>query len=173
MIDISFSYRLQNTVIAYGAYIYKMFWPVDLAVFYPCQPLKWPVWLLLASFALLAGISLLMLATWKSHPYMLTGWLWYLGTLVPVIGLVQVGSQAYADRYSYVPLTGLFFMLVWGIPELFQKAKLSPDLPPVLGVLAVGLCMCDSPVFSFPTGKTASRFSSAQCRSPKKTTSRK
>ena len=139
--DLPFLYRVQNALIAYAAYIYKMFWPVNLAMLYP-QPLKWPVWLLLASFALLAGISWLMLATYKRHPYMLTGWLWYLGTLVPVIGLVQVGSQAYADRYTYVPLTGLFIILVWGIPELFQKARLSPDLPPVLGVLSVGLCIC-------------------------------
>jgi len=139
--EIPFYPRLLNTVVAYAIYIYKMFWPVDLGVFYP-HPYYWPLWLLLVSFLMLAGISWLVLATCRQHPYMLTGWLWYVGTLVPVIGLLQVGSQAYADRYSYVPLTGLFIMLVWGMPDLFKKAGLSPDLPPVMGILSVGLCIC-------------------------------
>jgi len=138
--EMTLSSRLQNTVVAYMAYIYKMFWPVQLAIFYP-HPTNWPVWMIAGSLVVLAGISWLMLRTFRRYPYMLTGWLWYLGTLVPVIGLMQVGSQAYADRYAYVPLIGLFIMLAWGVPDLFEKAKLSPELPPALGAFSVALCV--------------------------------
>jgi tetratricopeptide (TPR) repeat protein len=112
--------RLANALVSYVSYIAKMLWPQDLAVFYP-HPVAISVWKIVG-----AGIFLILatvLALWKirQHPYLITGWLWYLGTLVPVIGIVQVGGQSMADRYTYVPLIGLFVMVSWGIPEVLKK----------------------------------------------------
>jgi len=109
--------RLLNAIMSYGAYISKMFWPHDLAVFYP-YPETFPLWLVLPNAAMLAAITLCVLAGGKKAPYLVTGWFWYLGTLMPVIGLVQVGKQAMADRYAYIPLIGLFIMTVWGLTDI-------------------------------------------------------
>jgi tetratricopeptide (TPR) repeat protein len=103
--------RLGNSLIGYGAYLRKMLWPDDLAPCYPLHP--WRPLDLLAPAAALVLISILALWWARRHPALLVGWLWYLGTLVPVIGLVQVGAQAYADRFTYIPLIGLFVAGVW------------------------------------------------------------
>jgi protein O-mannosyl-transferase len=95
-------------------------WPAQLAVLYPF-PQEIPGWKVLASFVIMLGISLLVVRAARRHPYLSVGWLWYLGTLVPVIGLVQVGPQAMADRYTYVPLIGLFVMVAWGLPALLAR----------------------------------------------------
>jgi Flp pilus assembly protein TadD len=109
--------RLPNAAVSYTNYIVKMFWPTRLAMYYP---LAWtiPIWPVVLAGLFLAGISLLAIWWVRRRPYLLVGWLWYLGTLVPVIGLVQVGEQAMADRYTYVPLTGLFIALTWGVYAL-------------------------------------------------------
>lgn len=118
-----------------------MFWPVDLAVFYP-HPGMWPVWQVCVSILLLAGISTYV---WKlsDHPYLRVGWLWYLGTLVPVIGIVQVGSQSMADRYTYIPLIGLFIMIAWGIPNILRQWRYKrPVLFLSAGLVLLFLMIC-------------------------------
>jgi hypothetical protein len=109
--------RIGNAFIAYITYIGKMIWPSNLAVFYPYPKLLVP-WQVLGSVLLLIAITLVVIWKAKRSPYLATGWLWYIGTLVPVIGIVQAGGQAMADRYTYIPLIGLFIIVVWGVPEL-------------------------------------------------------
>jgi tetratricopeptide (TPR) repeat protein len=111
--------RVENAVVSYAVYIVKMFWPARLAVFYP-YPHSFPVWEIALSALLLAGISMFVLRERRSRPYLAVGWLWYLGTLVPVIGLIQVGAQARADRYTYLPMVGLSIMLAWGLREVLK-----------------------------------------------------
>ena len=114
---IPFELRLENSVIAYVAYIWKMVWPARLAILYPFSR-SLPAGSVIGSILLLGGISLVAVLLRRRHPYLIVGWLWYLGMLVPVIGLVQVGYQAMADRYSYLPLIGLFIIVSWGVAEL-------------------------------------------------------
>ena len=110
--------RIHNALIAYVRYIAKLFWPENLAVLYP-HPLHWPLWQVLACAGLLLAVSAAALALARRRPYLAVGWLWFIGTLVPVIGLVQVGPQAMADRYAYLPLIGLLIAVVWGVAEAF------------------------------------------------------
>ena len=111
--------RLANAVTSYAAYLGKMFWPVGLSVFYPYHGPP-PFGHLVSALALLILITVMSILLLHRRPYLLVGWLWYLGTLVPVIGLVQVGSQAMADRYTYLPLVGVFIMAVWGLKDLLD-----------------------------------------------------
>jgi Flp pilus assembly protein TadD len=101
----------------------KMIWPLNLAVFYPHPGQSLPMWQAAAAGLLFLLISIAVIRAGRRQPYLPVGWLWYLGTLVPVIGLVQVGAQAMADRYTYVPLIGLFIMAAWGVPELLAKYR--------------------------------------------------
>lgn len=110
--------RVQNALVAYAGYLEKMVWPQKLAVFYPHPGETLPVWQAAASGLFLTAVTFWVIR-WARHlPCLPVGWFWYLGTLVPVIGLVQVGTQAMADRYTYVPLIGLFVMLAGGVLEL-------------------------------------------------------
>ena len=118
--EYSISVRLANALVSYVGYIGKAIWPSNLAVLYP-HPGMLPWWQVAGAGLLLVSISLLAIRAVRRHPYFAVGWLWYLGTLVPVIGLVQVGAQAMADRYTYVPLIGLFIMISWGVPELVER----------------------------------------------------
>ncbi len=113
--------RLANASISYLRYIIKMIWPARLAMFYPHPGRDVSVLYAVISAAVLLAVTIFILRFSKDRRYLVTGWLWYLGTLVPVIGLVQVGSQAWADRYSYITLTGLFIIIAWGLPELLGK----------------------------------------------------
>src|SRR5438034_2202091 len=115
--SISLGARIANALISYCRYIGKMFWPEKLSVLYP-HPGHWPAWEVAASGGLLLAIFAVVTALARKRPYLAVGWLWFFGTLVPVIGLVQVGVQSMADRYTYVPVIGLFIMLVWGGGEL-------------------------------------------------------
>jgi tetratricopeptide (TPR) repeat protein len=117
-----FAWRLENAAIAYFDYILKALWPVHLAVFYPL-PHELPVWKWASAAGFLIAVSLAVILKAKRWPFLLVGWLWFLGTLVPVIGIVQVGSQAMADRYGYLPLTGLFIIAVWGGWEWLRQNK--------------------------------------------------
>jgi Tfp pilus assembly protein PilF len=110
------SVRVGNALVSCVCYLGKMVWPDHLAVFYPYH--TWAVWQVTGSAALLALITLATVWQAQRRPFLVVGWLWFLGTLVPVIGLVQVGMQAMADRYTYVPLIGVFVMIVWGGKEL-------------------------------------------------------
>jgi protein O-mannosyl-transferase len=112
--------RIGNAFISYIAYIGKMIWPSNLAVLYP-YPEGVILWQVLGSVFLLIAITLVVIWRAKRCSYLATGWLWYAGTLVPVIGIVQVGVQAMADRYTYIPLIGLFIMVAWGVPDLLKK----------------------------------------------------
>jgi tetratricopeptide (TPR) repeat protein len=112
--------RAANAVHSYAAYLGKTVWPADLAVFYPYPRTALFSWSTGAALLLLAGLTFAVLRLRARAPYLLIGWLWYLGTLVPVIGVVQVGDQAMADRYTYVPLLGLFIAAAWGLAALVQ-----------------------------------------------------
>ena len=112
--------RISNALVSYIAYIGKTIWPNNLAYFYP-YPKFWQPWQVLGAALVVIAITLLIILNAKRFQYLTVGWLWYIGTLVPVIGFVQVGSQARADRYTYIPLIGLFIMTVWGIPVLLKK----------------------------------------------------
>ena len=112
--------RLANAVMSYIRYIGNTIWPQDLSVFYP-YPGAWPLWQVGGAFLLLAGITATAVYCVKRRPYLTVGWFWYLGTLVPVIGILQVGMQAMADRYTYISLVGLFVAAAWGTPELLKK----------------------------------------------------
>jgi tetratricopeptide (TPR) repeat protein len=112
--------RIANALISYSSYVLKMIWPSSLAVFYPYSK-DLPLWKTGMSCLLLLSVFVFVFRTMKAKPYLLVGWLWYIGTLVPVIGLVQVGEQAMADRYTYIPLIGLFIMVSWGMSDLTFK----------------------------------------------------
>jgi protein O-mannosyl-transferase len=116
---LSLPQRLANALIAYAAYLGKTFWPVHLAVLYPFGSLS--VGAVIVSSALLVAVTGLVVWRRRSQPYLAVGWFWFLGMLVPVIGLVQVGLQQMADRYTYLPLIGLFVMLAWGVPDLLGR----------------------------------------------------
>ena len=113
--------RIANALISYVSYIGKMLWPAKLAIFYPYGNDGLLSWQATGVGLLLLAITALIIRAAKHYPYLIVGWLWYLGTLVPVIGLVQVGLQAMADRYTYVPLIGIFIMIAWGVPDLLEK----------------------------------------------------
>jgi tetratricopeptide (TPR) repeat protein len=115
-------FRIVNALLSYVRYIFNMFWPHNLAVIYPMPPTLTIVQGLSASLVLL-GISFVVYRLARQHPYLSVGWLWYLGTLVPVIGLVQVGNQALADRYTYIPLIGLFIMMSWGLSAIVKNFR--------------------------------------------------
>lgn len=108
--------RIANALVSYIRYLGKTFCPTDLSVLYP-HPGRWPVWQVAGSAIILAAITVFALWRVRSRPWLAVGWLWFLGTLVPVIGFVQVGIQSMADRYTYIPLIGLFIALVWGVSE--------------------------------------------------------
>lgn len=112
--------RIENAFVSYCSYMWMMIWPGSLAVLYP-HPEYIPLWQISAAAALLILISGFAIHKAKKFPYFISGWLWYLGTLVPVIGLIQVGVQSMADRYTYIPLIGLFIILVWGICDLTYR----------------------------------------------------
>jgi tetratricopeptide (TPR) repeat protein len=114
-----FGTRVANALVSYVTYMGKMLVPTHLAIFYPYSDNALAIWQIGGAAVLLVGITT---AVWiLRRSYLTVGWLWYLGTLVPVIGLVQVGLQSMADRYTYIPLVGLFVVIAWGIPELAAK----------------------------------------------------
>jgi len=116
--------RLINAVVAYAAYLGKMIRPVELAVLYP-HPGVWPWATVLLSAVVLVMVTMVVVVCRRRQPALMVGWLWYLGTLVPVIGVVQVGLQSMADRYTYVPLIGVFIMVVWGVSEVMLRRSQS------------------------------------------------
>ncbi len=129
--------RLANAAVAVFAYLWKMTWPADLSFLYLHPGTSLPVWQVIASAIGLIVVTVLALRAARNKPYITVGWLWYLITLLPVVGLVQVGKQAMADRYTYVPLIGIFIIVAWGLPDLMglKPAKPSPARVFILGVL--------------------------------------
>jgi hypothetical protein len=135
---LSFSTRFLNAIISYISYLGKTFWPVDLAVFYPYE-YPFPLWQILFSCFILIGITIVVIYVIKKFPFLFVGWFWYLGTLIPVIGLVQAGSQAMADRYTYLPSIGIAIMLAWGIPLLFPRENIRKKIlfPAAIAILSI------------------------------------
>jgi len=123
-----FEQRIANAFVAYMEYIRKMLWPADLSVLYPHAGMP-PAWKTGLAVTLIASLSYVAVRKAREMPFLLVGWLWYLGTLVPVIGIIQVGSQSMADRYTYLPLVGLFLAAAWGAKSLVEKR---PLLKPVV-----------------------------------------
>jgi protein O-mannosyl-transferase len=119
--QLPFLWRLNNALVSYVTYIWQMLWPARLAVFYPHPNDRLPLVEVIVATALLVGISLVVIYLRRAKHYLVTGWFWYLGMLVPVIGLVQVGEQAHADRYTYLPQIGLYIMITWALGDLIQK----------------------------------------------------
>ncbi|OQX10679.1 MAG: hypothetical protein BWK80_45505 [Desulfobacteraceae bacterium IS3] len=114
--------RIANALVSYISYIVKMILPYGLSVFYP-HPFTFPIWQVAGAAVLLIAISAFVFRNLRQKPYLAVGWLWYIGTLVPVIGLVQVGSQSMADRYTYIPLIGLFIIIAHGIPDILPARR--------------------------------------------------
>jgi protein O-mannosyl-transferase len=135
-----FPARLANATLAYIGYLRNTLWPTDLAFFYP-YPSAFEPWRVAAAVAALAGISILALALARRAPYIVVGWLWYLGTLLPTIGLIQVGHQSMADRYTYVPLVGIFLAGVFAVRAVAERLRLSPRVLAAAVLLTLGACV--------------------------------
>ena len=134
--------RMVNALVSYVNYIGKMIWPLKLAVFYP-HPGILPIWQAAGAGLLLVCISILVIRAGQRTPYLAVGWLWYIGTLVPVIGFVQVGAQSMADRYTYVPLIGLFIIIAWGVADLTARWRYQrPVLAICTGVALSAFAIC-------------------------------
>ena len=119
--DAPLSFRLSNAVLSYARYILSLLWPTKLSVYYPLSTEDITLWKTVSAIALIAGVTVAVIRAGKSRGYLITGWAWYLGTLIPVIGLIQVGGQAMADRYTYTPSIGLFLVVVWGVSEIVAR----------------------------------------------------
>jgi Flp pilus assembly protein TadD len=138
--SLPFMDRVSNAIVSYVKYLSMMIWPSDLAVLYLHPVGQIPLWKVIGAAVILVGISYLLIYVARRWRFLAVGWLWYLGTLVPVIGIVQVGSQAMADRYTYVPLIGLFIVVAWGVPELLSKWRHRRIALSAAGVLVLLLC---------------------------------
>jgi len=137
--QLSLRARSSNVLTAYAWYLGKMLWPRGLAVFYPL-PDSWPAGQIAGAAVVVLGISAVALVVARRRPYVPVGWLWFLGTLVPVIGLVQAGHQAVADRFTYVPLIGLFIVVAWGASDLLARwPRATRAVVASAAVLLVGL----------------------------------
>jgi len=132
-----FGPRVINALVAYYGYLGKLLWPSNLAILY-LRPGHWPAGKVALAVSVLAIMMVLTLVAGRARPYLIVGWLWLLGMLVPVIGLVQVGNQYMADRYSYLPSIGLFIIAAWGGWELASRFKASTGLVCLLAVLIAG-----------------------------------
>ena len=137
--EFSFRARLANVLIAYVRYVGKLFWPADLAAIYPLSA-AWAGWQIAAAVVTLALVSVSVVLLVRKRPFIFVGWAWFVGTLVPVIGLVQVGSQALADRYTYFSFIGLFIIVVWLGAEIFARGQRRRWVG--VGLAAVALLAC-------------------------------
>jgi len=135
-----FGARVGNALISYCRYLGKMFWPKDLAVYYP-HPGYWLLEQVLLAGVFLCGISVLLWMKRGRYPFLLMGWLWFVGTLVPVIQLVQSGEQAMADRFTYMPSLGVLILLIWGAYELTRRWRYHLIVLSVAGSAAIVLCL--------------------------------
>jgi tetratricopeptide (TPR) repeat protein len=131
--------RIENAFVAYSRYLGKTFWPENLAVFYP-YPKHWPLWLVLFAVALFIGLCFIVVRLGRRFPFMPVGWFWFVGTLVPVIGLVQEGQQSLADRHAYIPLIGVFIILAWSAGEVCMNRRVFQPLVIFLAAAILALC---------------------------------
>jgi len=141
MKDLSLGERVSNALISIPIYIFRTIWPENLAVFYPF-PLEIPLFQVLASSCSIVLVTLLCIRYRHKYPYLIVGWLWYVVTLLPVLGILKVGGFATADRYTYIPLIGLFIVLSWGIFDFFRKSRYrKPLLAGLIGMIILCLFM--------------------------------
>jgi protein O-mannosyl-transferase len=131
--------RINNALVTYTAYIWQMFWPVKLAVFYPHPENRLPLSEIILALAILIAATAAAFALRKNRPYLVTGWLWYLGMLVPVIGLVQVGWQGRADRYTYLPQIGLYILLTWAVADLTARWRARREILSTCAAIVIGV----------------------------------
>lgn len=137
--SLGFSARLANAMVSYVRYLGKTVWPEDLSVLYP-HPGHWPAWQVAGSGLALVSIVVFVMNWARQRPYLTVGWLWFMGSLVPVIGLVQVGVQSMADRYTYLPSIGLFLAIVWGLAELVHSNTGAQTLVAALALASIVAC---------------------------------
>ena len=133
----SLYFRIANALVSYFEYLRNMLWPSGLSVFYPHPGNALPIWKPLACTIVLVVVTIWVVKEIRRAPYLAVGWFWYLGTLVPVIGIVQVGEQAMADRYTYVPLIGIFIAIAWSLPEQIKTGK--EKLLPILSGIVISV----------------------------------
>jgi cytochrome c-type biogenesis protein CcmH/NrfG len=138
MAHLPLTWRIANAASVYLIYVWQMFWPLNLAVIYP-HPGQLPIWETALATALLILVTALVFILRKRLPYFITGWFWYLIMLVPVLGLIQVGSQAHADRYTYLPQLGLYVAVVWGIADLLQSFRYRREICAVVAPLIIAM----------------------------------
>lgn len=136
---ISLGIRAANAIVSYGRYLLRTFWPVNLAIPYP-HPGYGSFGLFSASVTLILVVTIVVIRLGRKFPFLVTGWLWYLGMLVPVIGLVQVGMQSMADRYTYLPLIGVFILLAWGAGEVLERCRFPAAARWGLAALVLAAC---------------------------------
>jgi Flp pilus assembly protein TadD len=141
--DLPLKARIANVFLSYTRYIGKLFWPQNLAVFYPFDVNSFAFWQVAMCVLLLLVISIFVIRFGRNQKYLPVGWFWFVVALVPVIGLVQSGFQSHADRYTYIPYIGLFIAIGWGLPELLSKwpqRKIALGLSMVISLATLGIC---------------------------------
>lgn len=136
--SLPFASRLSNALVSYANYVYKSILPIKLSVHYPPYE-SLPIWSIAISLFLFILLTFISIRFHRQHPYLLVGWLWFVGTLVPVIGLIQIGSHSMADRYAYIPLIGLSIMFSWGLYHLSEKIRLKSVFLSLICIIAVPL----------------------------------
>ncbi len=134
------SARVANALVSYARYLRKTFWPDDLSVLYP-HPGHWPMWQIAGAAILVGILTIVAIGLWKRMPFVTIGWFWFVGMLVPVIGLVQVGIQSMADRYTYLPLLGVFIALVWSADACSTRWPVTKHVLITLAILSVTVCV--------------------------------
>ncbi|MGA2788655.1 MAG: tetratricopeptide repeat protein [Verrucomicrobiota bacterium] len=140
MVNLPVSDKIGNALISYVRYLGKFFWPENLSVYYP-HPGHWPLVEVMGAGIIVLVASILAVGLRRRMPYLLVGWFWYLGTLVPVIGLVQLLSQSMADRYTYIPVIGFALLLVWSLNDLTQRWRYQPAIMPAIGAFLLIACV--------------------------------
>jgi tetratricopeptide (TPR) repeat protein len=138
--NLPFGARVANVFVSYVRYPAKMFWPANLSALY-VRTGDWRPWQVAGAVIVLAGLTAWIVAQARRRPWLAMGWFWYLGMLVPVIGLVQVGMQTLADRYTYLPMVGLFLILAWGGAELAARFRPPKYVPALAAALALAACL--------------------------------
>ena len=140
-----FVWRIENAVVSYVIYIWQMVWPANLAPLYPHPENSLPVWEIALALVLLIAVTVTAILRRRTNPYLLTGWLWYLIMLLPVIGIVQVGAQGWADRYTYLPHIGLYLLITWGSVDLAARWRYRRQiLGAFAAIILIALAWCSS-----------------------------
>lgn len=130
-------WRIKNALVSYFIYVWQMFWPAHLAVFYPHPQNSLPLLGVILAALFLAAMSAMVFVLRNNHPYLLVGWFWYLGMLVPMIGLVQVGWHGHADRYTYLPQIGLYIMISWGVAAVCSSWRHHRPILAAVGIIVL------------------------------------